>query len=381
MKAEVHETIYSGYMYPQANKRLNVTNIPNSKKNLKSAKKSRIHNKTKLYRGDEPDVERKSPIASVVIPDIQPVLDILTEGAKDMYNKINKLLGQTLVDVEKLINDTFTDEIPQIKTIIMAGNSQLVKDITNALDTASNAISADFAMITPKENEDAALNIQTMNDKILSDIIKIINDTEKSIADTVNDGMNESIKEVVDALMLANNALYTQIQSILADPSNTKPILPQLVYADPVAITDLLTNTNTGIYDTIVKLIQKSLVDIQTSINSNAALGTIAQTSTLKNANKNILKSLNFNVDEALKTIKKAIEAINKDEVTQITDILTKLSPTLTTGIEKLLNGLETDITQIIKEVTTLQIEQTIALIKSNNNGVLSSVTTILSTV
>ncbi|KAM0687515.1 hypothetical protein COBT_001245 [Conglomerata obtusa] len=325
-------------------------------------------------------LNQTSPIASIVIPDIQPVLDIIINGAAEIYTQVNSLLGTTLTALQTIIDADFATVIPLVKAVIDTGNITLQTDFSAAFNAANVSITASFQSITTQENIDASNNVTQNNDALLAAIVAVLNQVEADVAGAVNTGVTASGDAVVAALTAANNSLYTQIEALLNNPNNTQPILPQLVYADSTVISALLTDTNNGVYQAVSALLNTAWTQIQNLINASAGTGVTTQTATLNTANEALLTVLNTDIATLLAAVQQSITTVTTDEVNQINQLLTNLAPQLTTDIDGVLNGLEGEITTIINTVTASQVSQTVALITSNNNIVLSAAVLILAT-
>ncbi|KAM0673026.1 hypothetical protein GVAV_003517 [Gurleya vavrai] len=370
---------YGKYKTPVQFKKNQASNLkrnfeaPNKELYTRPVKKN---SRSRGFRGEKIN----SPIASITIPEIQPVLDIISAGSKAIYDQIEVLLGKALGKVQGVIEEAFKVQVPEIKKIINDGNAYLQNTIADAFDTASNLIIADFNDITPKENDEATENINRMNQKMLKEIIFILDDIEKEVSKTVEEGLNDSTAEVIKALADANQSVYTQVEAILADPTNKKPILPQIKFADADEITKTLTNENAGIYQKITDLIQGSLDKIAEVIKQNTEFGINDQSKTLNLANEAIFISVDKNVKDAMVKVQNAIIDTTNDETTKITKVLDTVKPSLIKDIENILSGFEGEVTEIVTSVTKQQIIHTVALITKNNNQVLLDVLTILET-
>ncbi|KAM0688542.1 hypothetical protein COBT_000192 [Conglomerata obtusa] len=369
---------YLGHRLPnkkipkQIIKKAEQLNKPNKK-----VKEQNVPKNNKKKEANPKDVQT-SPIASLVIPDIQPIIDVITIGSAQILNRITLAKDAKLLEIKAIIDGHIDDQSGEIIFIVNQGNHILESDINQAFHHARIQIDNDINQITNTEKSSASGNVRKFNKLMEQQIKDKIHDVEDLIKDAVHDAMSQDIEALIDALTTANNSLYTQIQEILNDESNINPVIPQLVYADASEIASLYVSSTDDIYAAILAIVNQLMIDINTIITTNTGLSVDEQNIILNSANNEILRSLNVNIDIAMQAIWVSINNVLTNEINFINGICNGVENIIKNDIKDALHNLEGQVKYIIDDVTEQQVMDTWNLITDNNNYVKDFVDIIL---
>ncbi|KAM0688543.1 hypothetical protein COBT_000193 [Conglomerata obtusa] len=322
---------------------------------------------------------QKSPIASLKIPSNTPLLNIIKDGASQIFLEIKDLYQQLLIQVSDIIEGDMDIIVKKVTDVINDGNIIIFTHISRSLTKAFDDFAKILEKITKKENYIATRNIKDSNNNLYQKILRLLKRMEKEVSVLVQKGSSENMKKVIEALTAANNDVLKQIQTLLDDEKNTKPIINQIRLADPVAITNLIVLENNEIYNNILQLFTVTLLRIQKAIIENSENCVGIQEMTLNKANNEILKRLSNEINEALKHINKVIRKVNEDETKKIIKIFAEHPPNYIKTVEKLISQTQPKILEIVKSSTNNQVKSTKCIIKKNNNEMLKAVKKVLS--
>ncbi|KAM0673027.1 hypothetical protein GVAV_003518 [Gurleya vavrai] len=320
----------------------------------------------------------KSPIASVKIPSNKPVTNIIESGSTEIFYKTKLIFRNAIREISKRIEDDMKNFRPQVIEVIENGNDELKEAISQYLNDAFCEFAIILEKITKKENKEAEKNIKNSNIVTYCEIKNLLEKMQGKIAKVVGCGFDKNTESVLKALTEANSYVLKQIEDLLDDPKNKKPIFPQIIYADPIAISDLLLNTNNDIYNAILHLFVDTLHCIKKILDKNKKIAICHQTNTLDKANDSILKELQIQIDDAMNKIDRKIKIITKKETIKIKNILNTAPPELPRKIENIVSGIEKSMLDLFDSVTKNQVHDTKKIIKHNNSTILNSVASVL---
>lgn len=329
-----------------------------------------------LRDGEEIDIV--SPIASIKVPDILPILQLITDAASEIYEKISKEVLEAKDQMFKSIDGVFVDAIPEIEKIIVDGNITIRGVINEAFTTATTNFKTVYESVNAKELNDASENISGPNAAMLAQILEVLNTTQDEINKNITAGLGQSIDVVTEALNNTNNAIYAQIEKLLADENNVASIASQITYVVPSTITGVLVDTSRGIYDYIYNSIEDALKKIKVIIDTQSDISYKQQENTLNSANTTLFGSLTDEVNAALSKIQKELNKITNDEVRDVSQIIKDMEPEISKAIGSSISELETDVKEIVTTVTNRTVEKTKEMIQTNNTEILTLVVQIL---
>lgn len=319
-------------------------------------------------------------IASLSIPDIQPVLDIMAVGYTSITNQIASVFAESLSKIQTIVNAFTSSVSPQIENIINEGNIDILETITNSFNTAKQTVKAEVKKITAYENAITVSNISGNNNYLIDQILERLSTASDSVQISISTSLNNIIDKISIALAEENNNVFTQITNLLADVSMKEAILPQLMYADAAEIAEILSSDSILIFEGIGSVLNEALNDINSYIVTTNNSAVDAETTIVNNNNDKIVIAINDAVNIALDEIKNSIGTITSSEIDQITILIDKESSEVSKTIVEVIKQIPIDVESIITIVTELQLIEVKDIISKNNDDVKNQVNTILST-
>lgn len=346
---------------------------PNSVQNMKNA--NTMAQKTKK------EFKAVSPvIASLKIPDIQPVLDIITTGYLSITNQISSLINTSLVKIQTIINDFTTSIGAKIIHVIVGGNLEIKQSIEQTFNGAMQNFNTEVKKITDLEASQTGSNMSAADANLILQINTRLNTAAGGLQDAIYSGTQEAINKLAEALKEANKKVYDDIIVLVADADSSTAILPQLVYADASVISKLITTNSGAIFENIKSLLNNAMLDINGYVNITSEDAIKNETEIVNNSNNEIIKAINIIINDTLSVIHDRIDEITAFELLQTNNIIETDSSELSTEVVNTIKAISTDADEVIENVTSIQTTQLFELITKNNANIISQVDKILST-
>lgn len=346
---------------------------PNSVPNMKNA--NTMAQKTKK------EFKAVSPvIASLKIPDIQPVLDIITTGYLSITNQISSLINTSLVKIQTIINDFTTSIGAKIIHVIVGGNLEIKQSIEQTFNGAMQNFNTEVKKITDLEASQTGSNLSAADANLILQINTRLNTAAGGLQDAIYSGTQEAINKLAEALKEANKKVYDDIIVLVADADSSTAILPQLVYADASVISKLITTNSGAIFENIKSLLNNAMLDINGYVNITSEDAIKNETEIVNNSNNEIIKAINIIINDTLSVIHDRIDEVTAFELLQTNNIIETDSSELSTEVVNTIKAISTDADEVIENVTTIQTTQLFELITRNNANIISQVDKILST-
>lgn len=346
---------------------------PNSVQNMKNA--NTMAQKTKK------EFKAVSPvIASLKIPDIQPVLDIITTGYLSITNQISSLINTSLVKIQTIINDFTTSIGAKIIHVIVGGNLEIKQSIEQTFNGAMQNFNTEVKKITDLEASQTGSNMSAADANLILQINTRLNTAAGGLQDAIYSGTQEAINKLAEALEEANKKVYDDIIVLVADADSSTAILPQLVYADASVISKLITTNSGAIFENIKSLLNNAMLDINGYVNITSEDAIKNETEIVNNSNNEIIKAINIIINDTLSVIHDRIDEITAFELLQTNNIIETDSSELSTEVVNTIKAISTDADEVIENVTSIQTTQLFELITKNNANIISQVDKILST-
>lgn len=346
---------------------------PNSVQNMKNA--NTMAQKTKK------EFKAVSPvIASLKIPDIQPVLDIITTGYLSITNQISSLINTSLVKIQTIINDFTTSIGAKIIHVIVGGNLEIKQSIEQTFNGAMQNVNTEVKKITDLEASQTGSNLSAADANLILQINTRLNTAAGGLQDAIYSGTQEAINKLAEALKEANKKVYDDIIVLVADADSSTAILPQLVYADASVISKLITTNSGAIFENIKSLLNNAMLDINGYVNITSEDAIKNETEIVNNSNNEIIKAINIIINDTLSVIHDRIDEVTAFELLQTNNIIETDSSELSTEVVNTIKAISTDADEVIENVTSIQTTQLFELITRNNANIISQVDKILST-
>lgn len=312
-------------------------------------------------------------IASLKIPNIQPVLDLIILGYVTISNRIAIVMSTAISNIEKVLNTYGTDMKAKVESIIKSGNAEIASSIASIFRLAINNINASIDGITANENKLTRNNLISEEVALVKKITDRLLIVENAIDGIINPTPPAVISEIENALTTQNQKVYTQIIDLLANEKNVEPIIKQLIYADAEAIAGLLKNDSNNNFAEIKALMDQAQADINIYITEGTIHVVDTQKTILNNGNEIIIRNMNDILNPSLVAIKNKIDTVTLNEIDLINKALSangSTSSDLATTIKGIIREIPKDVNIIVRDVTESQIPLLEALITANNNEV-----------
>lgn len=313
-------------------------------------------------------------IASLQIPDIAPVLGIITNGFTSIIAQITGLFENGLERVGKLIQEYTSVLTPEIVNVLTEGNNRIGKTIIGEFYVARNNFTNDVIAITDRQNQENKDLVYSQATVLNEQIVTRLNQVERLIDEAVNLGLVESIANVLSAIRNANEAVYVKIITLLADEENTDAILPLLVFADPKAIAELISSDSGSLYLSVESVLRSALLDIQSYVAATSDVTSDSEASMLNAANNDIVKSLNSHIDAALRIIRVNIDEVTENEVASIKKLLDGSFGGLPKEIISIVANIAPESVNIVNNESNNMVTSLNDLVTKNNANVVSQV-------
>lgn len=190
-------------------------------------------------------------IPPITLPPIQPILDIIKTTAISIETKITELIEEGLIEIAAILDGIGPSDVTAIEEAINDGNTAIISGLTNEFAKTSGTITKDTAKILSKMQIDTGALVFASNTQLDLDIQARFAISVKEIDELLVSTTAKILGEITDAMTLANNAIYTQIETLLASGTNSMPIIPQLILADATAIASIAGNIGSNLFDKI----------------------------------------------------------------------------------------------------------------------------------
>lgn len=317
-------------------------------------------------------------IASLKVPDITPAIDLIKTGYNLIYTRIDDLIQSALTNVKETVVMYTSGGASGLESIITNGNASLRATIVAEFDAIVAGVVQDVNDITTKENSDTSFLFADSNEKLIEQIKQRLATVDDALEEEVTKGLGAVIMEVTTAITNANNDVYTQITNLLADPNNTKAIIPQLVFIDPKTISEYLTSDSNEIYLVIERLLKGAFVDIEEYVRVTSSSVVDGEADLLNVANNAIVTAINLRINDALVVIKKIIDTATEKDSAEATNLINNNVDGLSDNVEQILLNLMPLVIEIVNSETKVMVDSLSQMIATNNQSITNQVDVIL---
>lgn len=324
----------------------------------------------KRYRSNKYMNKSVSPRADISAPDVQVILQVILDAQTALDNDINLIVEDVKQAIITKVNTAAADESGIIQPIITAGNATLSDGIQTIIDGASGVIDAIVQEISTQEHTDSSVVLQQKNTTLVQNIQTLIN-TLQSDVDTLLTAHGVSELDAVKNLITEeNDALYAQIETILNDPNNNNPIIPQLIFPDPVTISESIEPGKIELTNQISNLMNTFITDVQALLTATGTSEKDQVTIIMNDGTTELITRLEDLASVLLPDVQQLVDDVTAQEITDIQAGIGPIQSQLETDITTEVNRLSTETADAITSVTATELATITPVIAQYNQDI-----------
>merc|ERR1712121_60861 len=322
------------------------------------------------YRSNKYMNKSVSPRADISAPDVQVILQVILDAQTALDYNINLIVEDVKQAIIAKVNTAAADEAGIIQPIITAGNATLSDGIQTIIDGASGVIDAIVQEISTQEHSDSSVVLQQKNTTLVQNIQALIN-TLQSDVDTLLTAHGVSELDAVKNLISEeNDALYAQIETILNDPNNNNPIIPQLIFPDPVTISESIEPGKIELTNQISNLMNTFITDVQALLTATGTSEKDQVTVIMNDGTTELITRLEDLASVLLSDVQQLVDDVNAQEITDIQAGIGPIQSQLETDITTEVNRISVETADAITSVTATELATITPVIAQYNQDI-----------
>ncbi|EJW04738.1 hypothetical protein EDEG_01028 [Edhazardia aedis USNM 41457] len=308
------------------------------------------------------------PGPTIIYPPIGPIVDLVSASGDKMTTDIHTVIASQLLVINTAITNYSTNTSVKVTETISKGVANLKYDIGDSFNQVYTALATDINTIINTASTSSQTNISTANAQLLTDLQATFatasNATEAAVA-----SMGTTIITGVDQLITSSGTdLYNQIESILADTTNTSPIMPQLKFLDPSSIQNSITTEATNLSNTINNLMHSAQRSMDILISNSVAGQVTSETTALSSIEIDVKAAITIRVNQLLADLQTKITIDTAQMRTDVDALINKNIATLTTAVNTSLTVINTGIEKTVTTTSAQTIKDVQAAIIADGN-------------
>lgn len=311
---------------------------------------------------------------TLVPPDLKPILDVIDDGIAKIDTDIT-----LLVDIVGSEMQTSTTNI----------SDNIKSGVRDELTTANTTFNNEFKIIFDRnvaliqelvfqtsntENTESAEMIETQKTALLQSISALITTAQTNISTILVDDFNEELSDLTTLITNGNMNVYDQISSIINDPNNTDPVIPQLTFLDPVTVADSIIPGKNILKQDIEAVLQQLYTSISSEIERITQIKLDEERTIMQTHTTTLVQGLNDARDTVLQEVNILIQNQTTSTIASITTLLTTQNGELKTQYHNSVETLRTNTATVIRDVTQLEIEALLPIIRAYNRQIADQV-------
>ncbi|ELQ75227.1 hypothetical protein THOM_1850 [Trachipleistophora hominis] len=307
---------------------------------------------------------------NIQIPDLKPLLDVIVEGCEALDTNLTSIVTQTGDDISTIITNTTAVEMKEIQDVVGNGNTLYVSNLTDLFQATAKTITDLINTITGSEEAETSTLLKEKETALVQAIQALVDSANSQIKNLVDNHTNDEFTGLESLIKTENQTIYTQIQNILADPTNTSPIIPQLKFPDPATIANSIVPGKNQLNDDLVKLVTKLLEQIKAEIQKTEDYELDKEKSIIDAGTTSYVDKLNTIRADILVGVQKITDDVSSTVVTSLLASLAANNLEMKNSIVDLTKKMDQDASAYVIEVTNLEINNLAPLITEYNQEI-----------
>lgn len=360
-----HRQNYSGRALPQSTKRFNFprktdrrvfSSEPFTARGLAGPRHALASRYLPFRSLHSPLMERGSqrpgPRASIVVPPIQPILDVILAAQSSIDSGLSTILTDLNAAIQVHIDTANTQQVPLIEPIITQGNADMYREIDAIITGLSGYVDQLVEQTSQAEHGLASASLTVKDTDLVNNVQALINTLQVDVSNVLQAHGATELTDLTTLVQQSNESLYTQLSTILNDPNNNDPALPQLVFPDPVAIASSILPGKDTLHNDILNLLTAFVTEVQTLIQANDTREKSEVTVIMNDGTADLISKLEDISNKILTDVQAVINQVTQDEITQVTAAITPIQNDLKTNIDNEMGTISAKTTALIEQVT-----------------------------
>ncbi|KRH95299.1 hypothetical protein M153_100043863 [Pseudoloma neurophilia] len=312
---------------------------------------------------------RPSIYAGVIVPDPQVALNVILAAQTAINVGVDSILNDLNASIDVLIDNANTTEIPLIVPIIEQGNTDMYNGIDSIINGLSGYVDQLVEETSQAEHGLASNSLSIKNTQLVNEIKALITTLQIAVSDALTAHSATELTDLTTTIEAANYSLFTQLSTILNDPNNNAPALPQLTFPDPAAIAESIAPGKEALYQEISALLTTFVNDSSALIAANDLREKNEVTVIMNDGTADLITKLENITNGLLQDVQTLIDNVTQQESTAITNAITPIQNTLKTNIDAEMATISTKVNDLINQVTTTELaDMSNALTDYNQN-------------
>lgn len=336
----------------------------------KQNRNSMLHTNSKLAMFASSSANQVPILKLVVFKPISMYQDIVTNGATEMYKKIVNISSTSLSDIQTFIDDNVTSLNSYLQTTIKKIDTAIFSILVTEFNACLAGVQLSIKDITSIENTNAATSLHNTNAELNTLLTEKNEDLATVMRQIVVNELTSVLNNVQSYVTYGYDQILNVIYAMLNDSKIVSSIFQELKYIDPAFITTLLENHLNSINSKFDSLEESRLVDISGFISGAKASEEELISTVLKLENDKIITAINTQINSMITALKTSISIEVSKTAAEVNSHFESAFDSLNTKIQKKYNKTNNAVKAVIENSRKDQINQISAILTGEGNQI-----------